>query len=102
MGFYDDQILPRLTNVLLSNRELGKIRARVASGLSGEVLEIGFGSGSMSPSTQQRCVGYWQLTRRQWAEGWRRNGSRSAAYLSNTWVWTEQASRWTPKASTMS
>jgi ubiquinone/menaquinone biosynthesis C-methylase UbiE len=49
MGFYGEQIVPRLTNVLLSNRELGKIRARVAAGLSGEVLEIGFGSGLNVP-----------------------------------------------------
>jgi ubiquinone/menaquinone biosynthesis C-methylase UbiE len=49
VGFYGDQILPRLTNVLLSNRELREIRERVAAGLSGEVLEIGFGSGLNVP-----------------------------------------------------
>lgn len=49
MGFYGDQVLPRITNALLDNREIGKIRQRVASGLSGEVLEIGFGSGLNVP-----------------------------------------------------
>lgn len=49
MGFYGDQVLPRLTNVLLANRELNKIRQRVAMGLSGEVLEVGFGSGLNVP-----------------------------------------------------
>ncbi len=49
MGFYRQQLLPRVTNVVLANGELGKIRARVASGLSGEVLEVGFGSGLNVP-----------------------------------------------------
>ncbi len=49
MGFYGDQVLPRITNVLLSSREFGKIRERVASTLSGEVLEVGFGSGLNVP-----------------------------------------------------
>jgi ubiquinone/menaquinone biosynthesis C-methylase UbiE len=49
VGFYGDQVLPRITNALLDNREIGKIRQRVASGLSGEVLEIGFGSGLNVP-----------------------------------------------------
>ncbi|MBO0730362.1 MAG: class I SAM-dependent methyltransferase [Acidimicrobiaceae bacterium] len=49
MGFYGDQVLPRLTNVLLATGEFGEIRARVASGLSGEVLEVGFGSGLNVP-----------------------------------------------------
>ena len=49
MGFYRDQVLPRLTSVLLANPELAKIRQRVAAGLSGEVLEVGFGSGLNVP-----------------------------------------------------
>ena len=49
MGFYGDQVLPRITNVLLANRELDAVRARVAADLSGEVLEVGFGSGLNVP-----------------------------------------------------
>jgi SAM-dependent methyltransferase len=49
MGFYGDQVLPRMTNVLLANREFERVRERVAAGLSGEVLEIGFGSGLNVP-----------------------------------------------------
>jgi SAM-dependent methyltransferase len=49
VSFYSDQVLPRITNVVLSNREFGKVRRRVASGLSGEVLEVGFGSGLNVP-----------------------------------------------------
>jgi len=49
VGFYADQILPRFTNLTLGQRAFTNIRSRVASGLSGEVLEIGFGSGLNVP-----------------------------------------------------
>lgn len=45
MSFYTDQVLPRVMDVLMRGQELATVRARVASGLSGEVLEVGFGSG---------------------------------------------------------
>jgi ubiquinone/menaquinone biosynthesis C-methylase UbiE len=45
MGFYADQIFPRATNVIMANKEFKPIRSRVAAGLSGEVVEVGFGSG---------------------------------------------------------
>ncbi len=49
MGFYEDQFLPRCVNVLLNNRQFRRMRARVAGDLSGEVLEVGFGSGLNVP-----------------------------------------------------
>jgi ubiquinone/menaquinone biosynthesis C-methylase UbiE len=49
MGFYTDRVLPRVTNLMLGDSEHAVIRARVASGLEGEVLEIGFGSGLNVP-----------------------------------------------------
>ena len=49
MGFYQDQVVPRITNVTLSNREFARIRQRVTAGLTGEVLEVGFGSGLNVP-----------------------------------------------------
>jgi len=45
MRFYTDHILPRATDVIMARKEFGPIRARVAAGLDGEVLEVGFGSG---------------------------------------------------------
>lgn len=48
MGVYSDQVLPRVIDVLLG-RQVDPIRARVAAGLSGEVLEVGFGSGRNVP-----------------------------------------------------
>ena len=49
MGLYGDQVVPRLTEVVMSRRELTPIRARVAASLDGEVLEVGFGSGLNVP-----------------------------------------------------
>jgi hypothetical protein len=40
MGIYQDQILPRVTDAVMSRREFTAIRARVSAGLHGEVLEI--------------------------------------------------------------
>lgn len=45
MGVYADRILPQFMDRVMRNEEFGRIRARVAENLSGEVLEIGFGSG---------------------------------------------------------
>jgi ubiquinone/menaquinone biosynthesis C-methylase UbiE len=45
VGLYADRILPRITDRLLGGADVAEIRARVCAGLSGEVLEVGFGSG---------------------------------------------------------
>jgi ubiquinone/menaquinone biosynthesis C-methylase UbiE len=49
MGLYVDQVLPRITNRVLSGQEFQRIRERVASRLAGTVLEVGFGSGLNVP-----------------------------------------------------
>jgi ubiquinone/menaquinone biosynthesis C-methylase UbiE len=49
MGFYNDQVLPRFIDVVLGSDEFSKVRSRVASGLNGDVLEVGFGSGLNVP-----------------------------------------------------
>jgi ubiquinone/menaquinone biosynthesis C-methylase UbiE len=49
MGFYQDQVLPRFVNVALSGRDFAQIRSRVAAGLEGDILEVGFGSGLNVP-----------------------------------------------------
>lgn len=45
MGFYAEHVLPRLVHLTLRGREVGRLRARALAGLSGTVLEVGFGSG---------------------------------------------------------
>lgn len=49
MGIYTDQILPRVIDVVLGGSRMGRLRARAMEGLAGEVLEIGFGSGTNVP-----------------------------------------------------
>ena len=49
MSFYSDQILPRFVDRVLGSEEFVRIRSRVAAGLTGEVLEVGFGSGLNVP-----------------------------------------------------
>jgi ubiquinone/menaquinone biosynthesis C-methylase UbiE len=49
VGLYADQILPRGINLVMRQGEFAGPRARVAAGLDGEVLEIGFGSGLNIP-----------------------------------------------------
>jgi ubiquinone/menaquinone biosynthesis C-methylase UbiE len=49
MGFYAKHILPRAEDLVMRSQEYGRLRARVAAGLSGEVLEVGFGSGLNVP-----------------------------------------------------
>ena len=49
MGFYDDRVLPHLINVVMNNKQTREIRQRLCADLSGEVLEIGFGTGHNLP-----------------------------------------------------
>ena len=45
MGLYQDQVVPRLVDLACRQPALDPWRARAAEGLSGRVVEIGFGSG---------------------------------------------------------
>jgi hypothetical protein len=49
VGPYRDQVVPRVTEVVMNRADLRRIRDRVAAGLAGEVLEVGFGSGLNVP-----------------------------------------------------
>jgi ubiquinone/menaquinone biosynthesis C-methylase UbiE len=49
MSFYQDQVLPRFQDKVMDRKDMREIRARVCSGLSGEVVEVGFGTGLNSP-----------------------------------------------------
>jgi len=44
--FYEERILPRLVDVSCANAEMDPWRDRAVAGLTGEVVEIGFGSGA--------------------------------------------------------
>ena len=45
MGLYNDQIVPRLIDLACGSGDVGKWRTRCLDGLSGVVVEPGFGSG---------------------------------------------------------
>jgi ubiquinone/menaquinone biosynthesis C-methylase UbiE len=49
MGVYGDHVLPRIIDVACNMKVAREQRERVCDGLAGEVVEIGFGSGSNVP-----------------------------------------------------
>jgi ubiquinone/menaquinone biosynthesis C-methylase UbiE len=49
MGLYTERVLPRIVHVACGAKAVRPLRERVCAGLSGEVIEIGFGSGSNVP-----------------------------------------------------
>ena len=49
MGFYSARVLPRIVDLALRGRPIEQLRQRATAGLSGEVLEAGFGSGRNVP-----------------------------------------------------
>jgi ubiquinone/menaquinone biosynthesis C-methylase UbiE len=77
MGIYGDHVLPRIINVGCDMKVAREQRARVCEGLSGEVVEIGFGSGLNIPfypgavtrvaAIEPADVG-WKLARKRLAE----------------------------------
>jgi ubiquinone/menaquinone biosynthesis C-methylase UbiE len=61
VGFYGDQILPRFIDIAFGTKEFGKLRAEVCEGLSGDVVEIGFGSGHSIAYLPTEVSGLWAI-----------------------------------------
>ncbi len=61
MGVYADQVLPRLTNVLLGSKEFAKLRREACEGLTGDVVEVGFGSGLNLEHLPDAVTGLWAI-----------------------------------------
>ena len=51
MGLYAEQVLPRIINVACGMKVTDPLRRRVCEGLAGDVVEIGFETGSTSRSS---------------------------------------------------
>ncbi|MBK5307867.1 MAG: class I SAM-dependent methyltransferase [Frankiaceae bacterium] len=49
MSWYGEHVLPRIVNVVMNTGQMRKIRTRVCADLSGDVVEIGFGTGHNLP-----------------------------------------------------
>ena len=61
MGLYSSQLRPRLHDRLLDTRATGEVRDRVCAGLTGDVLEIGFGSGHNLAHLPPTVTGVWAV-----------------------------------------
>lgn len=77
MGLYQRLLQPRLLSAALNTRGARQIRERVCSGLSGDIVEIGYGSGHNQPylSAGVRSVAAVEPS----AAAWRLSAERRAA-----------------------
>lgn len=49
MGLWSEHVVPRVTDVALGRADVGELRRRAVAGATGEVVEIGYGSGLTLP-----------------------------------------------------
>ncbi|MET9634823.1 hypothetical protein ABZY83_00105 [Streptomyces virginiae] len=49
MGFYAERVVPRIVDLACGAQSARPLRRRVCAGLTGEVVEIGFGTGHNVP-----------------------------------------------------
>lgn len=61
MGLYDDRVLPHLVNLTCGAKGMERYRSRALEGLTGEVVEIGFGTGLNSPLYPPEVTRVWAV-----------------------------------------
>ncbi|MEW1688889.1 class I SAM-dependent methyltransferase [Streptomyces sp. NPDC091265] len=76
MGFYAQRIVPRIVDVACGLKVVEPLRRRVCEGLSGEIIEIGFGSGHNVPFYPSAVTGVAAVEPSDL--GWRLAGGRIA------------------------
>ena len=59
MGWYREQVVPRITNRMMDNDEIRQIRDRVCASATGDVLELGYGSGLSLAHLPRAVTGVW-------------------------------------------
>ena len=75
---WDDRALPRLMDVILTERTAGGWRERACADVEGEVLEIGFGSGRNLSHYREQVTRVYAVEPADLA--WERAGSQVAAF----------------------
>jgi SAM-dependent methyltransferase len=61
MGLYSRYVRPRLLDATLGEKVTGEVRDRVCAGLTGDVVEIGYGSGRNLPHLPAAVTGVWAV-----------------------------------------
>ncbi len=61
MGVFAGQVRPRVHNALLGGWATREVRDRVCTGLTGDVVEIGYGSGLNQPHLPPAVTGVWAV-----------------------------------------
>jgi ubiquinone/menaquinone biosynthesis C-methylase UbiE len=61
VGLFAQHLRPRLLDATMRGADLARARARVCSGLRGDVLEIGYGSGLNQPHLPAAVSGVWAV-----------------------------------------
>ncbi len=61
MGFYEDRILPRCIDWVMSGERFSLLRNKYLEGVAGRVLEVGFGTGLNLPHYRQQVTHLYAL-----------------------------------------
>lgn len=61
MGWWREQVVPRMVDTCLGNTDVAKLRTRAAAGLTGDVVEVGFGSGHNIAHYPDEVSGVWAV-----------------------------------------
>jgi len=61
MGVWNDTLLPRVIALACNTKKAKEARARVCADLEGDVVEVGFGSGSNVPFIPDAVTGLWAI-----------------------------------------
>ena len=88
MGYYEQRIVPRIINTACGDKNLRPLRERTCAGLSGEVVEVGFGTGLNIPYYPDSVKQVAAVDPSDLDGSWRLRGSPSQMCRSNVPGWT--------------